>query len=45
LRTARGVRVELPLDEHVPARADEPLEEDRHATTVISTVPVASTST
>ena len=39
--SARGVRVELLLDEHVPARADEPLEEDQHATTVIATVPVA----
>jgi hypothetical protein len=39
--TARGVRVELVLDEHVPARADEPLEEDRHTTTVVATVPVA----
>jgi hypothetical protein len=39
--TARSVRVELVLDEHVPARADEPLEEDRHAATVVATVPVA----
>jgi hypothetical protein len=39
--TARGVRVELVLDEHVPARPSEPLEEDCDATTVVSAVPLA----
>lgn len=38
---AHGVRVELVLAEHVPARADEPTEEDRDAATVVTTVPVA----
>jgi hypothetical protein len=38
---AHGVRVELVLVEHVPARADEPTEEDRDAATVVTTVPVA----
>jgi hypothetical protein len=36
--TARGIQVELVLDEHVPARSGEPLEEDRDATTVVATV-------
>ncbi|MGY1700257.1 hypothetical protein [Geodermatophilus sp. SYSU D00766] len=35
--TARGVRVELVLDELVPARPDEPTEEDRASTTVVAT--------
>jgi hypothetical protein len=39
--SARGVRVELVLAEHVPARADEPTEEDRDAATVITTAVVA----
>jgi hypothetical protein len=39
--TTRGLRVELVLDEHVPARADEPLEEDRRRTTVVTTVPLS----
>src|SRR4051812_12304706 len=39
--SARGARVELVLAEHVPARADEPTEEDREAATVVATVPVA----
>jgi len=34
--TARGLRVELVLDERVPAREDQPLEEDRAAATVHS---------
>ncbi|MGY1781956.1 hypothetical protein [Geodermatophilus sp. SYSU D01036] len=39
---ARGVRVELVLAEHVPARLPEmPLEEDRAETTVVATVAVA----
>jgi hypothetical protein len=38
----RGARVELVLDERVPARRDEvPLEEDRTRTTVVSSAPVA----
>jgi hypothetical protein len=37
---ARGARVELVLAEHVPARADEPTEEDREAATVVTAVPV-----
>jgi hypothetical protein len=39
--SARAVRVELVLGEHVPARADEPTEEDRDAATVVTAVPVA----
>ena len=36
----RGARVELVLDEHVPARADVPLEEARVRTTVVAAVAV-----
>jgi hypothetical protein len=39
--TARGVRLELVLDEHVPARPREPLEEDCDATTVVVAVSLA----
>jgi hypothetical protein len=39
--TARGVRLELVLDEHVPARPREPLEEDCNATTVVAAVSLA----
>ncbi|WP_336033102.1 hypothetical protein [Geodermatophilus sp. FMUSA9-8] len=35
---ARGVRVELVLDEHVPARAAEQVEDERSAVTVVATV-------
>jgi hypothetical protein len=39
--TARGVRLELVLDEHVPARPREPLEEDCDATTVVAAISLA----
>jgi hypothetical protein len=38
---ARGVRIELVLEEHVPARAEEQVEEDRHARTVVAVVQLA----
>jgi hypothetical protein len=34
--SARGVRIELVLDEHVPARPEEQVEEDRDAQTVVA---------
>jgi hypothetical protein len=37
----RGARVELVLDEHVPARAGEPTEDDCDAATVVAMVPLA----
>jgi hypothetical protein len=37
----RGLRVELVLDEHVPARAAEQVEEDRDAQTVLAVAPIA----
>jgi hypothetical protein len=34
--SARGVRIELVLDEHVPARTEEQVEEDRDSQTVVA---------
>jgi hypothetical protein len=39
--TARSVRLELVLDEHLSARAREPLEEDCDAKVVVAAVPLA----
>jgi hypothetical protein len=39
--SARGVRIELVLDECVPARGEVPLEEDRTRRTVVAVVPLA----